>query len=87
MAKKNSLLMGVLTALLFPAIAWMVAYYFKTSSFVINKPALPYVLALALNLLLLRFTVKKDLNKTAQGIMLATFVFMVVLFMFKVGAR
>jgi hypothetical protein len=30
MAKKNSLLMGVLTALLFPAIAWVVAYYLKT---------------------------------------------------------
>lgn len=79
--------MGVLLALPFPAIAWLVASLLKNNVDLINKPALPYVFAIALNLLLLRFVVKKDLDKTARGIMLATFVFMVALFMFKIRAR
>jgi hypothetical protein len=87
MQYKNTMLMGILLALPFPAIAWLMAYLLKNNVDVINKPALPYVIAIALNLLLLRFIVKKDLDKTARGVMLATFVFMVALFMFKVRAR
>jgi len=87
MQYKNTMLMGVLLALPFPAIAWLVASLLKNNVDLINKPALPYVIAIALNLLMLRFAVKKDLDKTARGVMLATFAIMLVLFMFKVGAR
>lgn len=79
--------MGILLALPFPAVAWLAAYLLKNNADLINKPALPYVVAIALNLLMLRFTVKKDLDKTARGVMLATFAIMVALFMFKVRAR
>ena len=43
--------------------------------------------SIALNVITLRFTLKKDLDKTGRGIMLATFVVMIVLFMFKVHLR
>ena len=79
--------MGFLLALPFPAIAWLVASLLKNNVDIISKPALPYIIAIALNLLMLRFTVKKDLDRTARGVMLGTFAIMLALFMFKVRAR
>ena len=88
MRYQNTMLMGILLALPFPFIAWVAAYLLRNNAdIIINKPALPYIIAIALNLLLLRFVIKKDLDKTARGIMLATFVIMIALFMFKVRAR
>jgi hypothetical protein len=88
MRYQNTMLMGVLLALPFPFIAWVVAYLLRhNADIIINKPALPYIIAIALNLLLLRFVIKKDLDKTARGIMLATFAIMIALFMFKIRAR
>jgi hypothetical protein len=87
MLNKNSFLTGILLALVFPALAWGSAYYLQANETLINRPALPYLIAIALNVITLRFTLKKDLDKTGRGIMLATFVVMIVLFMFKVHLR
>ena len=87
MLNKNSLLTGILLALIFPAIAWVTAYYLKNNMDLINRPALPYFIAIALNLIMLRFAIKKDFDKTGRGIMLATFVAMIAIFMFKVHLR
>jgi len=87
MLNKNSFLTGILLALIFPAIAWITAYYLKTNIYIINRPAVPYFIAIALNLIMIRFTLKKDLDKTGRGIMLATFALMIAIFMFKVHLR
>lgn len=87
MLNKNSLLAGVLAALVFPAIAWGAAYLLWDSVALINRPALPYLIAIAINLILLRFLLKRDLDKTARGIMLGTFVIMLLVFMLKVHLR
>jgi len=84
MLNKNSLLAGVLAALIFPALAWGVAYLLRTNVDIINRPALPYLVAVALNLILLRICLKKDLDQTGRGIMLATFVVMLLIAAFKI---
>lgn len=87
MLNKNSFLTGILAALLFPVIAWGMAYLLKTNVEIINRPALPYFAAIALNLVMMRFALKKELDLTARGIMLATFIIMLLVFIFKVHLR
>jgi len=84
MLNKNSLPAGILVALIGPAFAIVAAYLLKNNSYIINKPALPYFIAIALNLVLIRFFSKKAADKTIRGIMLATFAFMVLIFIFKI---
>jgi hypothetical protein len=84
MLNKNSMLTGALAALVFPAIAFLTAYLLKTNITLINKPALPYFIAIALNLILLRFAYKKEFDKTVRGIILGTFVCMLIVFIFKI---
>jgi hypothetical protein len=87
MLNKNSFLTGILAALIFPVIAWGMAYLLKTNVEIINRPALPYFASIALNLVIIRFALKKELDLTARGIMLATFIVMLLVFIFKVHLR
>jgi hypothetical protein len=84
MLNKNSMLAGFLAALVFPAIALIIAYLLKNNSAVISRPGLPYFIAIALNLILMRFGIKNGLNQTSKGIMLATFIVMAFVFIFKI---
>lgn len=84
MLKKDNLLTGILAALIFPALAWAVAYSFKDTTYIINRPLVPYFIAIGLNLILVRLGLRSGLDKAAKGIILATFVFMVLLFIFKI---
>lgn len=84
MLNKNNMLTGILAALIFPAIACLAAGMLKNNYYLINKPALPYFTAIALNLILLRISYKKGADKTVTGIMLTTFVFMILIFILKI---
>jgi hypothetical protein len=84
MLKKDAIITGVLVALIFPVMAFVSAHLLKYNLYLMNKPALPYFIALALNLVLIRISIKKGFDKTGRGIMLATFVFMVVVFIYKI---
>lgn len=83
MLNKNSVTAGFLAALIFPVIAFAVKYLLKNTVFILNKPAVPYLVAIALNLILIRLCLKKDFDKTGRGIMLATFMIMVFMFSLK----
>jgi len=83
MFSKNSYLTGVLIALILPAASLVVAYVFKDSTLILNKPALPYLIAIVLNLIMMRLISKKETVKTVKGIMIVTFIFMVVAFILK----
>jgi len=78
------MLTGILAALVFPAIAYGVAQLLKNNADVINRPALPYLFAIAANLIALRFILKKDLDQTGRGLMLATFAIMLLIFLLKI---
>lgn len=83
MFSKNSYITGVFAALIFPAIACGADYYFRYTTEVINRPALPYLVAVALNLLAMRFIFKYGFNKTGKAMMAATFIVMIAVFIIK----
>jgi hypothetical protein len=78
MLKKNSMVTGILAALVFPAMAVAAAYLLKSNLYIINKPALPHFIAIACNLVLIRICAKKELPDTSRGIMITTIVFMLL---------
>jgi sulfite exporter TauE/SafE len=88
MFKKNNLLLGMLYGLVPPAFAWLVFnYILHNEAIIMDKPAAPYLLAIGLNLLLLRYSAKNYLDKTSNGIMISTFVCMLLVFILKMHIR
>jgi hypothetical protein len=85
--KKDSIITGILLGLIFPAMGWVVAYLLKDNTYIINKPAVPYLVALALNLISMRLFAKKEMVHTVRGIMITTFVVMLLLFIFKLHLK
>lgn len=81
MLSKNSFLTGVLAGLILPAFGCLAAFLLKHDVDIINRPGLPYLIATALNLIVMRICLKKDLDHTAKGIMLTSFVFFVAIFL------
>ncbi|MDT3402995.1 hypothetical protein [Mucilaginibacter terrae] len=84
MLSKNSMALGVLLGAVLPGIAWLVFGFFYKDAFVLNKPAIPYIIAIGLNLVLIRVLHSKGADNTTRGIMLASFACMVLLIVFKV---
>ena len=80
---RNNMLTGILTGLVFPGIACTVKHFYQTNFYLVNKPALPFFIAIALNLILIRISVIRDIEQTGRGIMLVTFIFMLLIFAFK----
>ena len=65
----------------------LATYVLQNSVLIINKPALPYLVALALNLIMMRLFGADGHVKTVKGIMIATFLIMIALFIFKLHIR
>ena len=82
MLKKDSIITGGLIGIVFPAISAVVAYLLKGNLYLINKPAVPYLVGIAANLIVMRILSKKDQPGTAKGIMITTFAFMMVTLIF-----
>jgi hypothetical protein len=82
MLTKDSLIAGLLLGVIFPGIAFAAAYLLRDNIFIINKPALPFLVAIALNLVATRFFAKRDLVKLVKGIVITTFAVMLLLFIF-----
>jgi zinc transporter ZupT len=78
MLKTNSITAGVLMGLLFPVISLIAVYFLKDNLYLLNKPALPYLVAIAANLIIMRICSKKDMVHTVKGIMITTFAFMLL---------
>ena len=88
MLKKDSYLTGILLATPLPAAALVAAtYVFLDRMLLFNKPALPYLIALALNLIMMRLFSAHGAVKTVKGIFIATFLITVVLFIFKLRLK
>ena len=78
MLNKNSMLTGIFIALIFPGVALATEFILNTNAYIISKPAVPYFIARALNLFILRYCLKKDADQTGKGVMLATFIVMLI---------
>ncbi len=87
MPKKDNLFIGILAGLILPAFAFGIAYLLRDNITIVNKPALPYLAAIALNLILMRYCIRKELDQTSRGIMFTTFVCMLLIFILKSHIR
>jgi len=85
MLSKNNMLAGLLAGSVLPIIVWLIfGYYLHNDAIIMDKPAVPYLIAIALNLLMLRYCFKNGLDKTASGVMMVTFAVMLAVFIFKI---
>jgi hypothetical protein len=88
MFKKNNLFLGMLYGFIPPVLAWLIfAVLLKNDAIMMDKPAVPYLVAIGLNLVLLRFSARAYLDKTSNGIMIATFACTLLIFVFKIYTR
>ncbi|HZY38502.1 MAG TPA: hypothetical protein VFE53_17710 [Mucilaginibacter sp.] len=88
MLPKNSFLTGILLAIPLPAAAFVIAtYVLQNYTLILNKPALPYLVAIALNLIMMRLFGAEGMAKTVKGIIIATFLITIALFIFKLRLR
>ncbi|RWY47216.1 hypothetical protein [Mucilaginibacter gilvus] len=88
MLNKNSVGAGFLLGSILPALSWVVfEYVLHNNAIIMDKPAVPYLIAIGLNLVLLRYCFKNKLDETANGVMMFTFAFMLVVFLFKIYTR
>ncbi|PTQ95713.1 hypothetical protein C8P68_105221 [Mucilaginibacter yixingensis] len=86
MLNKDSLVTGTLIGLVFPTTSVLALDVVWYDPYLNGKPGVPYLIAIALNLLLLKYFAKKETIKTVQGIMAITFVFMLLVFLFRIRA-
>ena len=77
--------LGFIIGLILPALALMLFNILYKGAMLFNKPAIPYLVALGLNLIIIRICYKKNADQTGLGVMLATFISMLLLvFVFKI---
>jgi uncharacterized membrane protein len=84
MLKSNSFLAGAVGGSILPGISLFVFLYLLKGNFLIlNKPGIPYLVAIALNMFITRYCFSKQQDKTGMGFILVTFIFMAAVFLFK----
>jgi hypothetical protein len=80
---KNNILTGIGIGLILPVLAGIIFELFFTNVYMMGKRGIPYVVAILLNLLLVRYFAKKGSDRLMQGVMLGTFVFALLVFIFR----
>jgi uncharacterized membrane protein len=84
MLKNNNILTGFLYGSVLPGISLFIFLYLLKGSFLIfNKPGIPYLIAIALNLFIIRYCFKEGKDNIGTGMILITFVFTAAVFLLK----
>lgn len=80
---KNNIVLGMALGVIFPLLAYLATTFttIQTSLFV-YKPIALYVIAATINLIAVRFLYRNGKEATANGVVLATFLAMIVLIVF-----
>ncbi|HEX7367703.1 MAG TPA: stationary phase survival protein SurE [Pelobium sp.] len=81
--KKDSVWLGLALGLVFPGIAFFVVEVIKKNLTFLQKDDLLYIGCVALNMVLLKYFYKKDMEATAKGVISATFVCAFIFFYYK----
>lgn len=77
---KDSLLLGIAAGIILPLTAFLLQMYTNLQeSLFVDKPIALYVIAAAINLIIVRFTYRAGKESFAKGIILITFIAMLVL--------
>jgi hypothetical protein len=86
MLKKNNITIGLLAGLIVPGITWFIfGCLLKNQTVILNKPVIPYLLAIALNLFAIKYFFKTGRDQTGTGMILCTFVVMILAFLLQTG--
>ncbi|MBL4674866.1 MAG: hypothetical protein JKY70_01455 [Mucilaginibacter sp.] len=84
MFNRNNTILGIVLACLPPLVLWLIFVIFlKNDAIIMNKPAIPYLIAIGLNLIMLRYYARKHFDLTSRGIMITTFACMLLIAIFK----
>jgi hypothetical protein len=83
MFKKDTVWLGLGAGLFFPALAFLIVEFIKENLTVLAKDDLFYIGCVALNLLLLKYADKKDMDLAYKGIIAATFICALIFFIYK----
>jgi hypothetical protein len=84
MRYKNNIVTGILAGLILPALAWLLfGVIFKDVVFM-NKPGIPYLVAVAINLVGVRYGFRNDMDKTATGLVVTSFIVVGLVFILKI---
>ncbi len=84
MQKANHLITGIIIGFVLPAVAWFMVANSVSNIPYLGKPGVVELIAVALNLLLLRFCYKRRAENIGNGIILSTFIFLLAAFILKV---
>lgn len=77
---KDNFVLGMIFGMIFPLIAYLLATFTSLqTSFFAHKPIALYVIAATVNLIAVRFLYRNGKGTTANGIVLATFMAMILL--------
>lgn len=77
---KNSLPLGLLIGLFFPLIAYLLTKYTEVqTSYFVDKPIAIYVMAAVVNIGIFRFSYRAGKDRFAKGVLIITFIAMLLL--------
>ena len=74
----------MLLGLILPLLAWIFSEIFFQREIIANKPGVPYLIAVAINLILLKFIYKANADKAGIGLLIVTFTAVILTFVFKI---
>ncbi|MVN21075.1 hypothetical protein [Mucilaginibacter arboris] len=87
MAVKNNIVTGALVGLILPLLAYFIAEILFKDQLIPDKPGVPYLIAIGINLILLKFIFKADKDKAGIGLLVVTFIVLILAFIFKIKLR
>lgn len=84
MLKKNDISAGLLIGAILPGISLLVfGLLLKNKVVLMHKPGIPYFVAFAINLFIIRYFYGKGADKTGNGVAMISLLFMLAIFIFK----
>jgi hypothetical protein len=84
MLNKNDTSIGLLLGAILPGISLLVfRFVLKNQVVFMNKPGIPYFVAFAINLFIIRYFYSKGADKTGNGVIMISLLFMLAIFIFK----
>ena len=78
--KKNNIWLGTAIGLQLPLLLYVLFDWLKTMHPLYVKDGFLNVVCIGVNFLIFRYYVKKEIDKTAQGVLLATFLYAFLFF-------
>ena len=83
MSKKVQFVTGLLSGSVFPGIMWLFFNVWFKNAVLLNKPAIPYLASVAINLFILRYFIRNEKETAGYGVIVPTLVVMVAIFKLK----